>query len=172
MSITIPKPLIPILTKPMTPPWVLALVIATQLVISQVATDTKNENKPGCTINVQRVHVSTHSREYRNFYEAKLKIGTHCTSPQRMTKLNAFIVRINADKTSSSVAAFTNVVGIPDPKYPQDSLIENLTVPCLNTDYAQYFGVASGEVELRNGTKVPVEGKSKIRGDYCGISAK
>lgn len=87
MSLTIPKPVISILSKPMTPPWVLAVVIVSQIVFTQIG----KESSPVCILKFERLHYSTSVKRNLGLDAIKMNIKSICTVPQRRTELTATI---------------------------------------------------------------------------------
>ena len=73
----IPKTLIPTLIKARVPVWLLVGALAAQYAINSAS----QPIEPNCRMNVQRVHQSTYSLEFKNLSEAKLKISTLCDVP-------------------------------------------------------------------------------------------
>lgn len=171
MSITPPKPdtLIPIILKSRVPGWVLVAAVVAQFAINQAT----NPREPSCTIDVQRVHQSTHSREFQNISEAKVKISTECTTPQKLTKLDVRIVEKLPDGTTREVKRFIDAIQRPALNNLKYALFENLTVPCNGKGKAMYAGRAEGFVEFPNGSTFPVESKlNEFFPVPCRISAK
>jgi hypothetical protein len=169
MSILKPRPIIPLLIKPIVPAWVLIAAIAAQYAITAV---TKSPG-PECTINVQQIHESTYSRKFTKLKEVKLKISTACNSPQNFTSLDASIEEVTYGKPNKVVKRFIKVVQFADPTNQNVVLIENLTASCLTNENVNYLGAASGEVHLKDGRVIPVSGSSnEPRRLKCQISAR
>jgi hypothetical protein len=169
MPLTIPKPLIPILTKPKVPGWLFVAALIAQYAV--MATD--GASSPKCSMKVQEVHVSTYSKERSKVSEVKLKISTSCSEPQRLTRLDASINEVAKDGQDEVVANFRNVVAQPVGKDRTFVLIENLTVPCNGSGKALYFGQAMGHVVLEGGDVVEVSGSSaNPRLTNCRISGE
>lgn len=171
MSITIPKPgeILPTIVKARVPGWVLVAAVVAQFAINQAT----QPHEPSCKIDVQRVHQSTHSREFQNVSEAKVKISTDCTAPQKLTKLDVSIVEELPDGSFRVVKRFIDATQRPELNNPKYTLFENLTVPCNGKGNAMYAGRAEGFVEFPNGSTFPVE--SKLKKPFpvpCRISAR
>jgi hypothetical protein len=151
MSLPKPRPLIPILIKPVVPAWVLIAVIATQVVIMNVG----NRNETSCELLFQRPHYSTSLQEKVKIDAVKLNITSSCTENQLHTDLVATI-----SSTSGSELKILNKSGV----IRQDASREDPTkahflefwAPCKRGGVVNYIGNAYGEVTLRSGKVVPV----------------
>jgi hypothetical protein len=165
----IPKTLIPTLIKARVPVWLLVGALAAQYAINSASQPTE----PNCRINVQRVHQSTYSLEFKNLSEAKLKISTLCDVPQAYTSLTAKFEEVLPNGGSNIVKTVRNIVARPKPERENYVLIENLTVPCNGKGQAEYLGKAFGQIHLKDNRTVPVSGESdKPMPLICRISAK
>ena len=165
----IPKPLIPKLIKARVPVWLLVGALAVQYAANIVS----EQDDPNCRINVQRVHQSTYSLEFQKLSEAKLKISTLCDVPQAYTSLTAEFVEVNPNKKNLVVKIVRNIIARPNPNQENYVLIENLTVPCNDKGYAEYAGIAYGQVHIKGGGIENISGQSdKPNLIKCLISAK
>jgi hypothetical protein len=165
----IPKPLIPKLIKARVPVWLLVGALAVQAAANTMS----QQDDPNCRINVQRVHQSTYSLEFQKLSEAKLKISTLCDVPQTYTSLTVEFEKVIPNKKNAVVKVFRNILARPKPERDNYVLIENLTVPCNGKGYAEYVGLAYGQVHLKGGGIENVSGQSdKPNLIKCQISAK
>jgi hypothetical protein len=151
MSIIKPRPIIPLLIKPIVPAWVLVAVIATQIVIMNVG----DRNEASCELLFQRPHYSTSLQERVKIDAVKLNITSSCTENQLHTDLVATISSI-----SGSEIKILNKSGL----IRQDASREDQTkahflefwAPCKRGGLVNYMGSAYGEVTLRSGEVIPV----------------
>ena len=169
MPLTIPKPLVPVLIKPIVPGWLLVAAL-----IAQYAITTAGEPPtPECTMSVQQVHVSRYSQRLLQKSEAKFKVSTLCKSPQKETSIDAFFEEESSDRTRTVVSTIQNIVTTPDLETPNYVLIKNITVACNGAGQAKYSGRAVGRVYLKDGRVEEVSGNSKYFNLVdCRISAK
>jgi hypothetical protein len=164
-----PAPILPKLIKARVPVWVLAAAIVAQATINAIGKPTD----PECKINVQRVHASTHSSEFKKLSEVKLKISTECVIAQSQTVVRARIEEVIANNEEKVVKTFPIVIGRPRAESPDFVLIENLTAPCNGLGTAEYLGRADAEVYLVDGRVIKVSGASKKSNVVgCRISAE
>jgi hypothetical protein len=168
MPLTIPKPLVPILIKPMTPPWVLALVIAAQFAFAQIG----NDSQPSCILNVQRPHHSTHMVEQNQENAIKLNITSECTVSQSSTSVSANLFALR-NNTPVLLLSIKDRIAFADKKDSTRAIYRDLYINCQSGAKELYFGSANGSVLLTNGKHIPVRGNS---GNYypevCGNRAK
>jgi hypothetical protein len=169
MSILKPRPIIPLLIKPIVPAWVLIAAMAAQYAITAVTTS----SGPECTMKVQQVHVSRYSQRLLQLSEAKFKVSTLCNSPQKETSIDAYFEEVSPDGTKIIVSMIQNIVATPNLETPNYVLIKNITVPCNGAGQAKYSGRAVGRVHLEDGRVEKVSGNSKDFNPVdCRISAK
>jgi hypothetical protein len=169
MSITIPKPLIPILTKPKIPGWVAVAALLLQYALFGSSSHSNSE----CAIKVQDVHLSTYSTEYRKNQEIKLKVSTRCDSPQLTTKVRGAVYKEQSNGSYVNVYTFDEVLGRPEPNSPNYVIIESLAIPCLRLGDGKYLGLATAVINLRNKKVISLSGTSnKSRTINCEIGAK
>lgn len=156
MSLTIPKPLIPIFTKPMTPPWVLALVIVSQFAFSQ----TGNDSKPTCYLKFERLHYSTSVKRSLGLDAIKLNVKSICTAPQQSTQLTASMqILVNGQPSNFYTSSLTTTKsGIKD---PNEAEFLDFWEPCEKGQSLIIKAGAHGVVLLKNGAEVPIS-------DYTG----
>lgn len=150
------------------PVWLLAAVVATQVAIN-VATQ---PDKPICTIELQNVHQSTHSKKILKKSEAKVKIKTKCDVPQEITSLKVtFEEEISTESFELANAIEVNVK--PEVDTPNVINIKDATVPCNGQGQGNYRARADGLVRLMDGRVETVHGVSPnsllLK---CRISAK
>jgi hypothetical protein len=87
MSITIPKPLIPVLVKPVVPAWVLIAIISAQIAVNVIV-----ENpEPQCNLVVHYPHYSRSMERDRGLDAIKVNITSKCNVPQDYTEISASI---------------------------------------------------------------------------------
>lgn len=164
-----PAPILLTLIKARVPVWVLAAAVVAQAAITVIG----KPSDPACKINVQRVHSSTHSSEFKKLSEVKLKVSTECAIAQSQTVVRAEIEEIIATNKNKIVKTFPIRIGRPRAESPCYVLIANLTAPCNDPGNAKYLGRADAEVHLVDGRVIKVSGVSKkpnIVG--CRISAE
>lgn len=169
MSITIPKPLIPALKLPTVPGWVAIAALLLQYAVIHGG----SSSQPDCTMNVQQIHSSTHSKEFLGLDEIKLKVSTECSSPQISTKVKGEIFKEQSDGTYLIVHIFEEILAKPELSTPNSVLIENMVVPCRLLGDGKYLGAAKASVTLRNKRIIPlIEVSKKPRVINCASGAK
>jgi hypothetical protein len=167
MSLTIPKPLIPIFTKPMTPPWVFALILATQLTINHI----DNGEHPSCTLNVHYPHYSTSMDNRENIDSIKVNIDSECTAPQRFTEITTEITALAEGKVTKF--SFQPIRQNADPTNVYAAFFKNLWKPCTKGNNTLYLASAYGYVRLTTGEEIKVSSTSgKYHPVKCQIAAK
>lgn len=168
MSITIPKPLIPILKKPMTPPWVLALALVVQFASSQFG----NSPIPSCTLVFECPHHSTSIAESRGVDAIKLNVKSVCNVPQRFTELSASMQTIKNEKRVDFFHSSPRRISSTTKK-PNEAEFLNFWEPCIKGKTVTIWGEAHGVVYLQNGNEVQVSSNTgKFTPVFCGIKAK
>jgi hypothetical protein len=166
MPLTIPKPLVPILIKPIVPGWLLVAALIAQYAV--MATDGSAE--PSCNLELQRVHKSTYMREFKNQDVIKLNMFTECNVPQEDSEITASILEELPNGNLEKVHDFSNILRRPSPDNPNVTVFKDLTVPCSEGKVATYTAVASGQVKLKSGEIVTVESKKlKSKRTNCKI---
>ena len=88
MPLTIPKPLVPILIKPIVPGWLLVAALIAQYAVMAA----NGSAEPSCDLELQRVHKSTYMREFKNQDVIKLNMFTECNAPQEDSEITASIL--------------------------------------------------------------------------------
>lgn len=156
MSLTIPKPLIPIFTKPMTPPWVLALIIASQLVFSQ----TGNDPRPTCHLKFERIHHSTSVNERNGKDAIKLNVTSECTQEQIQTQLTSRIYSIRNGK-EILIYSSNPINQLADKRDRRKAYFLDFWVECKKGAIEMYRGNAEGVASLKDGSKLSVSGDTK-----------
>lgn len=169
MSITIPKPLIPILKLPKIPGWVAVAALVLQFAI----TNNNSSSQPECRINVQQVHNSTYSYEFKNLDEIKLNVTTECDSPQLSSKVKGELFKEGTGGGYTHVYSFEEVLVKPKPERPNFVSVESLAIPCEQLGDGKYLGSARATVLLRNHKVTLLSGISnKARLIKCSSGAK
>ncbi len=152
----------------MTPPWVLALVLATQLTINYVGSG----SNPSCTLNVQRPHHSTYLVEHKNADAIKVNVKSKCTVPQISTTISAEIYELRGNQ-SIKVFSVKNQTAFADKRDPTESIFQNFSFVCQTGRTGLYLGSASGSVLLTNGKTIQVSGNSgNYHPEICENTAK
>lgn len=151
----------PIFTKPMTPPWVLALVIVSQLAFSQIGSDTA----PTCNLKFERIHHSTSVNERNGKDAIKLNITSECTQEQIQTQLTSRIYSIRNEK---EVLIYNSnpTNQLADKKDRRKAYFLDFWVECKNGATEMYRGSAEGIVFLKDGRKLSV---SDNTGNYYAV---
>lgn len=155
MPLTIPKPLVPILIKPIVPGWLLVAALIAQYAVLA----TTGSAEPSCDLELQRVHKSTYMREFKDQDVIKLNMFTECNAPQEDSEITASILEELPNGNLKKVHDFSNIVRKPSPDNPNVTVFKDLTVPCSNGKVATYTAIASGRVTLKSGQIVTVESK-------------
>lgn len=156
MSLTIPKPLIPILTKPMTPPWVLALVIATQFVFLQ----TGSQPSPSCSLEFENLHYSTSVKRSDGIDSIKMNLKSICTVPQRESRLKAVIQELrNGQPGIFYKSSLTKAKADSNNLYEATFL--QFWQPCKKGETLWLRGEAHGTAILQSNKEVPLSGNTK-----------
>jgi hypothetical protein len=165
MAFTLPKPLIPILTKPLVPGWLAIALLAGQYLFLSSG----NNPSPECVLTIQKVHPSTYMKEYQNLDVIKLNMATKCNFPQEYSEISAEITQEFQNGKKVSAARFVRVVRVPSPNSPFVTQYSNLTVPCLRGAVVSYSAIAQGTVKLKSGivlevaSKTPKPGRTNCR---------
>ena len=146
-----PKPLIPLITKPVVPVWVLAAVIAVQIVVGNAT----KPNEPSCELLFQRIHYSTSLQERVKVDAVKLNITSSCTESQLHTDLTASISSFSGSETKilSKSGVIRQDANRDD---PTKAHFLEFWAPCKRGAVTNYLGDAFGEVTLRSGKVIPV----------------
>lgn len=168
MSISIPKPLISIYSKPMTPPWVLAVVIISQLAFTHIG----KESPPLCALKFERLHHSTSVNDNLGINAIKMNIKSVCTIPQRRTELTATIeILTNGEPKNYFTSRLTSVKS--DYKKPNEAEFLDFWRECNKGDTLILTGKAHGVVYLENGKEEKISGGiGKFSPVLCDFAAK
>ena len=166
MTITIPKPIKPILKIPKVPGWFLIAALVAQYAIM----NSSNVVEPSCELKVQWPHYSE-SLAKSQINAIKLNATSKCTEVQEYTEINAVIrMRINGVTTN---IPFDSVRQLRDPRNPKSANFRSIWRKCTLGLKASYQGEASGIVQLQSGLRIKV---SDISGNFlpdnCRITAK
>lgn len=149
-----PKPLIPVLTKPMTPPWVLAIVLASQFAFSQLG----NEPKPSCTLKFERIHYSTSVKNTSGTDAVKLNVKSVCNLPQKYTELTASMDVFNDGQPSHFYTSSSATE--PTGKKRNEAVFLDFWKSCKKGETLILKGNAHGTVYLQNEKRVSVNGST------------
>ncbi len=168
MSLTIPKPVISILSKPMTPPWVLAVVIVSQIAFTQIG----KESSPVCILKFERLHYSTSVKRNLGLDAIKMNIKSICTVPQRRTELTATI-EVLAKGNPKNYFTSPLTVARSDYKKPNDAEFLDFWAECKKGETLILSGEASGRVYLEDGREIPISNRTgKFSPVFCNFTAK
>lgn len=168
MSFTLPKPLIPILTKPIVPGWLLVAALVAQYAIFNMG-DTP---EPSCTLHFENIHYSTSVKRNLNKESIKLNVTASCKSRQINTKLIAQIFALRNGKPELLYKSVTTLQRAST-KNPNDAEFLEFWTKCKSGSKREYMGSATGEVLLANGKIIPVSGSTgKFLPVLCGFKAK
>ena len=165
MPLTIPKP---ILLLPKVPSVLVVGLLAAQFFFFQIG----HGPEPKCTLNVERPHYSTSLKEIRNIDAIKLNITVDCNVPQKYSEITSSIQKI---KNNREVLAhrFQVIRRVPEVKFPNLVVIQDLYKECLLGVWDTYKGEAKGYAMLDSGKKYPFEGDSgKYMAADCSIGAQ
>jgi len=165
MPITLPKPT---LLMPKVPSLLVVGLLAAQFLILQVA----HSPEPKCTLNVERPHHSTSLKEIKNIGAIKLNITVSCNVPQKYSEITSSIQKI---KNNREVLAhrFQVIRRVPEVKFPNLVVIQDLYKECLFGVWDTYKGAAKGYAMLESGKKYPLKGDSgKYIAADCSIGAQ
>jgi len=168
MSLTIPKPVISILSKPMTPPWVLAVVIVSQIAFTQIG----KESSPVCILKFERLHYSTSVKRNLGLDAIKLNIKSICTVPQRRTELTATIEVLVKGNTKNY---FTSRLTTARSEYkkPNEAEFLDFWAECKKGETLILRGEASGVAYLEDGREIPISNRTgKFSPVLCDFTAK
>ena len=165
MSFTLPKPN---LLKPKIPGVVAIGLLAAQFLLF----GTGSNSEPKCDLTIERPHLSTYLKEYKNIEALKINVISKCNVPQKRTDLVARIETIS-DNSQKVAYTFKATSAFPNNKSPNRATFENLFVECFSVRPTLYLAKASGQVYLRDGKVIPVNGSSdKFIAVPCQIKAK
>jgi hypothetical protein len=150
-------------------PGVFALaILAGQLAL----TGLPSNDHPLCTINVERPHASTYTKERKNLDVLKLNITTECEVAQKYTILNAEIQAI-VENTQITAHRFNAELRTSVGNGRKKARFRDLQVNCNSLESTMYLGKAWGEVHLANGKIEKVSGDSEyFISEYCKIDAR
>ena len=168
MTITIPRPIIKPIIKPFVPNIIGVGILAAQLFAMAVG----NGNEPHCKLIVEIPHHSTSMKRDLNVDAIKLNVTSECSVPQTETTLSGHIYMM---KNGQEITAhsFRNISRKSDPKNSLKVRFLNLYARCVYAEPVTYRGDASGFAYLENGSRVPLNGDSKISlPEACVIQAQ
>lgn len=162
-----PKSIPPTIIKSITPPWVLAAIIATQVVINAVAASPE----PKCTLEVEYPHYSRSMERDMGIDAIKINIKSECNVPQAYTEVEASIKsKVGQVMTTYD---FARTRESADSKEPNSAYFKRLFKFCTKGSNAEYKGLAIGTVHLKDGRDVQVSGKNEnYFPQNCLITAK
>jgi len=128
--------------------------------------------EPKCTLKVEKPHYSTSLKEMRNIDAIKLNMTVTCNIPQKYTEVISGIQKIEKSK-EVVVHQFQVVRRVPEIKYPNVVVIQDLYIKCFKGVWDAYKGEAKGYVLLESGQKYRVSGNSgKYKAANCAIGAQ
>ena len=165
-----PKPpkLIPILTKPAVPVWVLIAAIAAQYAITTIG----SLEDASCFLNIERIHHSTSVNERRGKDAIKLNITSECSQEQIQTQLTS---RIYSIRNGKEILIYNSnpTNQLADKKDRRKAYFLDFWVECTKGAKELYRGSADGVVSLRGGKKLFVSGNTgKYLAVMCESKAK
>ncbi len=169
MPITIPKPtnLIPKLVKAKVPVWLVAAIVAADVVAVQLA----QPKEPICTLKVDYPHHSTSVKKYSGVDAIKVNIVSKCDVDQSYTLVDATILEKVGGKILNH--DFLQVRANADSDQRTKAFFKNLWKTCKFGSQVEYAGKARGEVHLVGGKVVSVSDDSgKYFPQKCQITAK
>ena len=143
--------LIPRLVQAKVPVWIIAAVVAVDIVVVQVG----HTNDPSCELIYHSPHYSTSVQESLRQDAIKFNISSSCTEKQTYTELKV---------TISSISNPTQTVLLNSPLIQQDASKKDRTqahflefwVPCKRGKYVRYLSNAHGSVVLESGKRISV----------------
>jgi hypothetical protein len=168
MSFTLPKPLIPILTKPIVPGWLLVAALVAQYALFNMG----GVPESTCTLHFENIHYSTSVKRNLNKESIKLNVTSSCKSKQINTKLVAQIFTLRNGKPELLYKSVTTLQKA-SAKNPNEAEFLEFWTSCESGSKRKYMGSATGEVLLANGKTIPVSGTTeKFLPVFCGFKAK
>lgn len=162
-----PKLIPPTIIKSVTPPWVLAAIVATQIVLNVVSISPK----PECMLEVEYPHYSRSMERDMGIDAIKLNITSECNVPQAYTEVTAIIKsKINGVEKTYEFAKTREPADIKNPK---TAYFKRLFKFCAKGLSAEYIGSARGIVHLRDGRDIGVSDENmNYFPQNCRIAAK
>lgn len=152
----------------MSPPWVLAVVIAAQFAFAQVG----SSPEPSCSLKFERIHYSTSVKRDRGVDAVKLNIKSICTIPQRHTDLTARMYLLKDGESRQIYESLLTRV-TANPHRPKEAEFLEFWFPCKKGDVLQIRGTADGVTKLANSKTVPVSDFSgKFSPVLCDFPAR
>ena len=162
-----PKPLIPILVKPVLPAWVLIAALAAQYAVIAIG----SPSKPDCTLKVHYPHYSTSMDKRASVDSIKVNITSECTVPQVFTEVTAQITEVVNGVTTEY--PFEAVRQNADPANTHNASFKNLWKACKKGAESLYAGSAHGFVHLKSGEEIELSDSSgKYHPENCRITTK
>jgi hypothetical protein len=168
MPLTIPKPLVPILIKPIVPGWLLVAALIAQYAVLA----TTGSAEPSCQVKLEKIHYSTSVKRNIGKHAIKLNAITSCTTNQVYSKLQARIFVLNNERI---IEIYQSAVARrdADEKNPREAEFLDFWTKCEKGSIRSYLGSVEGEVLLANGKTVPVSGSTKdFLPALCDFKAK
>lgn len=156
MSLLKPRPLIPILIKPVVPAWVLIAVMAAQYAITTI----DRPEDVSCFLEFERIHHSTSVKERNGKDAIKLNISSECTQEQVQTQLTS---RIYSIRNGKEILIYSSdpTNQLADKSDQRKAYFLDFWVECKKGATEMYRGSAEGVVSLRDGRKISVSGSTK-----------
>ena len=164
MSLLKPRPLIPILIKPVVPVWVLIAAMAAQYAITTID---RSENI-SCFLKFERIHHSTSVNERIGKDAIKLNITSECTQEQFQTQLTSRIYSIRNGK-EILIYGSNPTNQLADKRERRKAYFLDFWVECKKGATEMYRGSAEGEVSLKDGRKLSVSGNT---GKYLAVKCE
>lgn len=168
MSLLKPRPLIPILIKPVVPAWVLIAAMAAQYAITTIG----RPEDISCSLTFERIHHSTSVNERNGKDAIKLNITSECTQEQIQTQLTSSIYSI---RTGKEILIYNSnpTNQLADKKDRRKAYFLDFWVECKKGATEMYRGSAEGVVSLIDGRKISVSGSTrKYLSVLCESKAK
>ena len=168
MPLTIPKPLVPILIKPIVPGWLLVAALIAQYAVMA----TNGSTAPECQAKLEKIHYSTSVKRNIGKDAIKLNAVTSCTTNQVYSKVQA---RIFVLKNERIIEIYQSAVTRrdADEKNPKEAHFLDFWTKCEKGSIRSYLGSVEGEVLLANGKTVHVSGSTKdFLPALCDFKAK
>jgi hypothetical protein len=168
MSLLKPRPLIPILIKPVIPAWVLIGAMAAQYAITTMG----RPEDISCFLKLERIHHSTSVNEKNGKDAVKLNITSECSQEQIQTQLTSGIYSIrNGKEILIYNSNPTNQLANKNDR--RKAYFLDFWVECKKGATEMYRGSAAGVVTLKDGKKLSVSGNTgKYLAVICESKAK
>lgn len=160
--------LIPRLIQAKVPVWIIAAVVAVDIVVVQAG----QPHDPTCVIKFEKIHYSTSNFRNLNKDSVKLNLKTSCTVAQKYSEITA---EISTLKNGKPTQIYSSVRTRENASIRNSSEAEFLEfwVPCEKNSIRKYKGFAQGDVILQDGTVIPIaDDTGKYLAVLCNFKAK